>query len=416
MSFTKKLNINWRVIENVIFVFAFGFIMYSLVSRYWLDIYNSIKGKGFIGAVIDPISTHNYYKSVVAIIIILNATCLLWEILSLIILLLKQERGNTHGYNKYKLIFKKVLVNYKPSFLALLILELLPKVLLLHMFWIWLPHLQKFSLFTINLKWYSWIYAYLCWEFATWVFHFSCHRVRFLWCLHVQHHAPTELNLTVNWVHFFAEGYYSTLVHLVILTPLGINPVMFLTIMSISSAWGIFTHISERALKNGRLGILEHLIITPAHHRVHHAKHPLYLDRNFATAVPLWDWVFGTLQPIKEDVRVDYGLTRDLDVTNFSDLYFGEILLLYRDVKNAAGLKNKLLYMVMPPGWAPACSAQTASALRRDFLKTYPALGITSKNRFLLAIKSGFKMDKPAPVQASFVVTGEETALLNDPI
>ncbi len=142
MSFTKKPGINWRVIENVIFVFAFGFIMYNLISGYWLDIYNSIKGKGFIGAIIDPFSTHYYHRSVVAIIILLNATCLLWEIFSLIIQLLKQERGNTQGYHKYKLIFKKVLVNYKPSFLALFILEILPKVLLLHMFWIWLPHLQ----------------------------------------------------------------------------------------------------------------------------------------------------------------------------------------------------------------------------------------------------------------------------------
>jgi len=391
MSFTKKLNINWRIIENVIFVFAFGFIM----SDYWLYIYNSAKGKGFIAAVIDPISTHNYYESVVAIIIMLNAACVLWEILSLIIQLLKQERGNIPGYPKYRLIFKKVLVNYKPSFLALLIMELLPKLFLIHMFWIWQPHFQKFRLFTINLQWYSWIYAYLCLEFAIWVYHFGSHRVRFLWCLHAPHHSPTELNLTVNWVTFFAEGYYSTFVYLVILTLLGINPVMFVTIVFIAATWGMFAHVSERALKNGRLGILEHLIITPAHHRVHHAKHPLYLDRNFATVVPLWDWVFGTLQPIKEDVTVDYGITRELDVTNFWDLYFGEILLLYRDVKNAGGLKNKLLYIVMPPGWEPGCSAKTASALRRDFLKTNPALGVTSKNRFLLAIKSWSKRDKP---------------------
>ena len=395
MSFTKKLNINWRIIENVIFVFAFGFIMYKLISDYWLYIYHSVKGKGFIGDVIDPISTRDYYKSVIAIIVMLNVTCVLWEILSLIILLLKQESGNITGHGKYKLIFKKVLVNYKPSFLALLIIELLPRLLLIHMFWIWQPHFQKIRLFTINLQWYSWIYAYLCLEFAIWVYHFGCHRVRFLWCLHAPHHSPTELNLTVNWVNFFAEGYYSTLVYLVILTLLGINPAMFVTIVFIAATWGMFAHISERALKNGRLGLLKHLIITPSHHRVHHAKHPLYLDRNFATAIPLWDWIFGTLQPIKEDVRVDYGVTRELDVTNFSDLYFGEILLLYRDVKNAAGLKNKLLYIVMPPGWEPACSARTASALRRDFLKTNPALGITSKNRFLLAIKSWFKMDKP---------------------
>ncbi len=415
MSFTKKLNINWRIIENVIFVFAFGFIMYKLISDYWLYIYHSVKGKGFIGDVIDPISTRDYYKSVIAIIVMLNVTCVLWEILSLIILLLKQESGNITGHGKYKLIFKKVLVNYKPSFLALLIVELLPKLFLIHMFWIWLPHFQKIRLFTINLKWYSWIYAYLCLELAVWVYHFGLHRVRFLWCLHAPHHSPTELNLTVNWVNFFAEGYYSTLVYIVILTLFGINPVMFVTIMFISTTWGTFAHISERALKNGKLGILQYLIITPAHHRVHHAKHPLYIDRNFATAVPLWDWIFGTLQPFKEDIRADYGISRELDVTNFFDLYFGEIVLLYRDVKNARTLKNKFLHIVMPPGWEPACSAKTASALRRDFLKTNPALGITSRNRILSAIKFRSKMDTPAPVQASFASSAAGSSVPLEP-
>jgi sterol desaturase/sphingolipid hydroxylase (fatty acid hydroxylase superfamily) len=394
MSFKEKQDKNRAIIENVLFVFAFGFIMYTLVSRYWFNIYNSIDGKGYFGALIDPVSTHEYYKIFVTAVLMLNATGILWEILSLIMLLLKQERSNTHGYAKYKRIFNTVLVNYKPSFLALLILELLPKLILVHMFWIWLPHLQRIGLFTINLKWYSWIYAYVCWEFSTWIFHFSCHRVRFLWCLHAPHHAPTELNISVTWIHFFAESYYSTIVHLIILTPLGVNPLMFVAIMSISDAWGTFVHVSEGALKNGKLGILQYLLITPAHHRVHHAKNPLYIDTNFATVVPIWDWVFGTLQPIKDDVKTDYGLTRDLDVTNFSDLYFGEISLLYQDVKNAEKIKNKLLYLVKPPGWTPAGAAQTASVLRRDFLKTNPALGVTSKDKILNAVRSGFKMYK----------------------
>ena len=388
MSFTKKLNKNWRIIENVIFVFAFGFIMYNLVSDYGVEIYNSIKGKGYLGALIDPILSHNYHISIVYVIVIFNTTCILWEILSFIVQLLKQERGNTQGYDKYKLIFKRVSENYKPSFLAMLVYQLVPKLILLHMFWIWLPHIQRFGLFTVNLQWYSWIYAFLCWEFATWIFHYSSHRVRFLWCLHSPHHAPSDLNMTVNWVHFFAEAYYSTLIHLVISTLLGVNPLMFLAIMSINSAWAMFIHVSERTLKNGQLGILQYLIITPSHHRVHHAKTPLYLDTNFASVVPIWDWVFGTLQPLKEEVKADYGITRDLDVTNFSDLYFGEILLLFRDIKNAGEIKNKLLYLVKPPGWTPVCATQTAFALRRDFLKTNPELGATSKNRFLAALKS----------------------------
>lgn len=391
MLFTKKLSGNWKILENVVFVFAFAYIMYQLTSGYLLYFYNSIKGKGFIEAVVAPIGKHDYYKSVMAIIILLNATCVLWEILSLILLLLKQESGNLLGYSKYKYVFKKVLVNYKPSFLALLITELLPMLLLIHMFWIWLPYFQKIRLFTINLKWYSWIYAYLCFEFAIWLYHFGAHRVRLLWCLHAPHHSPSELNLTVNWVSFFAEGYYSNLIYLIILTLFGVNPVMFVAIMALSTTWGMFAHISERTLKNGKLGILQHFIITPAHHRVHHEKHPLYIDTNFATFVPLWDWIFGTLQPLKEDIREGYGVRRELDVTNFSDLYFGEIVLLYHDIKNAQTLKNKFLYLIKPPGWNPESSANTAAALRRAYLKTNPAPGLTSRSTFLSAIKLGPK-------------------------
>ena len=163
---------------------------------------------------------------------------------------------------------------------------------------------------------------------------------------------------------------------------------MFIAIIAIDSAWGAFIHISDRALKNGQLGIMHNIIITPSHHRVHHASNPLYVDTNFASVLPLWDWLFGTLQPQKKEVKVNYGIKRDLDVTNFSDLYFGEILLLYRDIKNADGIKNKLLYLLMPPGWAPGCASKTASAVRRDFLKTNAGLGATSKNRLLAAIKS----------------------------
>jgi len=402
MTFRKKLDSSWKIIENVIFVLAFGFIMYQLVFGYWLSLYNSVKSRGIIGALIEPISSHNYYQSIIAIITIITFIYLVWEILSLIIQLFKQDKGNLTSYHKYKFVFKEVLVNYKPSFLALLLSEFLPKLFLIHMFWVWLPHFQRMQLFTINLKWYSWIYAYICLEFAVWLHHFCSHRVRFLWCLHAPHHAPTELNLTVNWITFFAEGYLITFVYLVVLTLFGINPVMFVPITLISSTWGMFAHVSERALKSGKLGVFQHLIITPAHHRVHHAKHPLYIDTNFATVLPLWDWIFGTLQPLKEDVRREYGITRELDVSNFFDLYFGEILLLCKDVKNAQTLKNKFLYIVMPPGWIPACSANTAPVLRREFLKTNPELGITSKNRMLSVIRSWFKLYKPAEVQASF--------------
>src|SRR5580693_3270672 len=127
--------------------------MYKLVSEYGLYIYDSIRGKGYIGAIIDPFISRQYYMSIVSVIVVLNTTLVLWEIISFIVQVLKQERNGTPGYNKYKVIFKRVAENYKSSFLALLVLELLPKLILFHTFWIWLPHFQKFQLFTINLTW-----------------------------------------------------------------------------------------------------------------------------------------------------------------------------------------------------------------------------------------------------------------------
>ena len=390
MSLLKKLNKNLPIIENTVFVLAFAFIMYNLVSTYGLFLFNSIKGEGYLGAIIHPLQRHQYYISIITVIFIVNATLVLWEILSLVFQLSKQESGQKKGAHLYKSIFKKVAVHYKSSFLALLVIQLLPKVILIHMFWIWLPHFQKLQLFTVGLSWYCWIYGYLCFEFASWLFHFSSHRVRLLWCLHSPHHAPSELNMTVNWVHFFAESYYSTFIHLFILMLFGINPIMSTAILSIDSVWGIFIHASERSLKDGRLGILQHFMITPSHHRVHHAKNPLYLDTNFANVLPIWDWLLGTLQPLRPQVKAEYGISRDLDVTNFSDLYFGELLLLYRDIKTAKGLKNKILYVLKPPGWTPGCADQTAVALRKYFLKDNPVMGITSREKLLSFVKSRF--------------------------
>jgi glycerophosphoryl diester phosphodiesterase len=72
-----------------------------------------------------------------------------------------------------------------------------------------------------------------------------------------------------------------------------------------------------------------------------------------------------------------------MDVTNFIDFYFGEFILLVKDVVHAKGLKYKLLYLIKPPGWTPENAEQTAAAIRRNFLKENPGLDFTSRNLIL---------------------------------
>jgi hypothetical protein len=164
---------------------------------------------------------------------------------------------------------------------------------------------------------------------------------------------------------------------------MGVPPDMLLPIFAIEVGWGTFIHAGERSFKKGRLGFLKYFLITPSHHRVHHAKNPLYMDTNFCTFLPFWDWLFGTLQPLRDEVKIEYGITRKIDITNFMDFYFGEIRLLFNDIRNEKIFKNKLLYLIKPPGWIPESTEHTAATVRGNFLKENPQFNHTSKKYFL---------------------------------
>ena len=139
--------------------------------------------------------------------------------------------------------------------------------------------------------------------------------------------------------------------------------------MFIDGTWGAFIHVGENIMKDGRLGFLHKIILTPSHHRVHHARNPLYMDTNFCNLLNIWDRAFGTLEAERNDIPVDYGITRPMNPNSFWDMYFGEIIALGKDVIQAPGIKNKFLYLVMPPGWSHTGEHKTASIARKEFLE-----------------------------------------------
>lgn len=326
------------------------------------------------------IKTHAFNDTFMTIVWEIIFIITIWEIGVLVYEGIKISKGIKWGSEKFKTIFKYIARAFKPTFLASFVGIFIPLLIKLDVFEKVTPFFNKFSLFIINKEWYSWIYAYLVWELSTWVWHYTFHRVRLFWCFHSPHHAPEDLTITTAWVHFFAEGYFTTFMQWIILSVMGVPPEMLGPIFAIEVGWGTFIHAGERSLKTGRLGLLKYFLITPSHHRVHHAKNPLYMDTNFCTFLPFWDWIFGTLQPLRNEVKIEYGITRKIDITDFMDFYFGEIRLLFNDVKNAKGLKNKFLYLIKSPGWSPESVEHTAATVRGNFLKENPVLGITSKD------------------------------------
>lgn len=212
---------------------------------------------------------------------------------------------------------------------------------------------QPIALLETAFTWYWFIYGYVVWEFSHFVYHWLGHKVRLLWCLHSSHHAPEHMNLSVSYSHFFLEGTYADLVRIGICTLLGVDPLVLIIVVGIDSVWGSLIHVGEEVMRDGRLGILEKLILTPSHHRLHHARNPLYIDTNFCNLLNVWDRIFGTYQEQQDDVAPDYGIKRPMDSNSFADVYFGEFLALARDMHATARWRDKFLILVMPPDWRP---------------------------------------------------------------
>ncbi|MBM3177679.1 MAG: sterol desaturase family protein [Bacteroidetes bacterium] len=228
--------------------------------------------------------------------------------------------------------------------------------------------LQPMAFFKFSWTWYGFLLGYIAWEFAHFIYHFLAHKVRLFWCLHSTHHAPEHMNLSVTYAHFLLEAPYADFIRTSICMLAGVPPEMLFVIMFIDGTWGAFIHVGANLIKDASLGWFGKMILTPSHHRVHHARNPLYMDTNFCNLLNLWDHIFKTYQPEKKEINIEYGITRTINANNFWDVYFGEIYHLVKDVIQAPGIRNKLMYVIMPPGWSPDGNHKTASAIRKDWL------------------------------------------------
>lgn len=277
-----------------------------------------------------------------------------------VILILELLRG---------LLYKKFnVVSYKISFFSYLLNSVLGRYISIGMTLFCIGLFEKYAVISISFTWYWFIYGYIIWEFAHFIYHFLAHKVRLFWCLHSTHHAPESMNLAVSHAHFFLEGPYADVIRTSICMLAGVPPVMLFAIMFIDGTYGSFIHIGESVMKNARLGILGKFILSPAHHRVHHAKNIEYMDTNYCNLLNIWDKVFKTYQPERDEIKVEYGITREIIPNSFLDAYFGEITALGKDVWHAPGLTNKILYLFMPPGWSHTGDHKTTTALKKAML------------------------------------------------
>ncbi len=267
------------------------------------------------------------------------------------------------------LVYKKPQTKvYKVIFLIYLFNRIVGRFIALGVVALCIGFFEPIALFKISNTWYGFVFGYIVWEFAHFIYHFLAHKVRLLWCLHATHHAPEEMNLSVTHAHFFLEAPYADLIRTSICIFIGVPPALLFTIMFIDGTYGAFIHVGENLIKDARFGFLNKFILTPSHHRVHHAKNPLYIDTNYCNLLNFWDRIFGTYQEEDPNLHIQYGVTRPIRSGNFWDVYFGELINLTKDVIKAPGIINKLKYIFFPPGWSHTGVQKTAKSIRAEYL------------------------------------------------
>lgn len=197
--------------------------------------------------------------------------------------------------------------------------------------------------------WLYWIALLVLQDFAYWLLHYVDHRCRFFWAIHVTHHSSDEFNLSTGFRSSVFQPLYRT-VYFLPLAWFGFQPLDILFMYAATQIWGTFVH-TEHVRK---LGWLESILVTPSHHRVHHASNPRYLDKNMGMIFIVWDRLFGTFVPEDDADPPRYGLTKAPPARDPFTLIFHEWRAIFRDVRGRAKTwREKLAFVFAPPGWTP---------------------------------------------------------------
>jgi sterol desaturase/sphingolipid hydroxylase (fatty acid hydroxylase superfamily) len=208
-----------------------------------------------------------------------------------------------------------------------------------------------------------WTVLLLAEDFLYYWLHRFDHEIRFFWATHVTHHSSEKLNFTVGFRSSVFQPLYR-FIYFIPLALLGFKAVDIVFMYSATQIWGIFVH-TELVKK---MGWLEYILITPSHHRVHHASNPKYLDKNMGMFLVVWDKMFGTFQaelPAEEYQPIKYGLTKNIDNPNATTIVFHEWTQVWKDVfQKGISFKARMGYLFGPPGWSHDGSRQTSEQMR----------------------------------------------------
>lgn len=208
---------------------------------------------------------------------------------------------------------------------------------------------DRVAVFEISAGWITFVIAFIVLDFAGYWVHRISHEYNFFWNNHIIHHSSEEFNLACA-----LRQSISSVVRIfgIFLLPAAILGVPQ-EVIAVVAPLHLFAQFWYHTRHINRMGFLEKIIVTPSHHRVHHAINPIYLDKNYGQIFIIWDRIFKTYQEELDEVPAVYGVTRPVHTWNPIKINFMHLWLLIKDAWRAQNVKDKLRIWFMPLGWRP---------------------------------------------------------------
>lgn len=208
---------------------------------------------------------------------------------------------------------------------------------------------SKMALFTMEASVLTYAIAFIVIDFYGYWGHRWAHQINFFWNKHAIHHSSEEFNLACalrQTVSSFINLFTFLLIPAAIL---GVPA----QVIAITLPIQLFLQFWYHTRYIGKMGFLEKILVTPSHHRVHHAINPEYMDKNHSQIFIIWDKLFGTFQEELPEVPAVFGITRPAETWNPIKINFQHLWVLIRDAWHAENWEDKFRIWFMPTGWRP---------------------------------------------------------------
>lgn len=236
-------------------------------------------------------------------------------------------------------------------------------------------HWQKTTIWTYLL-------VFVLLDLSGYWYHRLSHEINYFWNIHVVHHSSEYFNLPCALRQQFATftNILNILLSGIFLAIIGIPKDVIL----ITAPIHLFLQFWYHTTLINKMGFLEYFLVTPSHHRVHHAMNAIYINKNYGQIFIIWDKLFGTYQPELDTEKCIYGILKPPRTWNPFIINFQHLWQIIKDAFRTKKWTDKIKIWFTTTGWRPQDVAEKypINYLRAEDVYTYQKYNPTYSNLF----------------------------------